>query len=295
MTIAKVAELLDLTKKAIRYYEEAGLIEPKIEGNGYRDYSEENIRKLVIIKTLRSLYFSIDEIRLCLENDSNLLTCFTSKSNQLQQDNQHLTSVINLLSKLISKKISLEDLPEFQKEVEKVVNQRPKQLNFQLQQVFPGDFGEIIATAYGQFLDEDLTSEEQKEAWEALVTELDNIDTLKVPRDLVLWAGKDNNKEGIKNNYSRLKEEYSLSYEDFNESKKEKIQNYLENSNEKVKSYSNQDLIMFLAKEGKPVVEAFGKYLPIISRKYQQFYLKQARFLNDNPELIEKLKKTNKK
>jgi len=290
MTIAKVAELLDLTKKAIRYYEGVGLIEPKISGNGYRDYSDEETRKLVIIKTLRNLYFSIDEIKQCLENDSKLITCFTSKSNQLQEDNQQLSSVIGLLNKFISKKGSLEDLPEFQKEVEKVVNQRPKQLNFQLQQVFPGDFGEIIATAYGQFLDEELTSEEQKEAWEALITELDDIDTIEVPRDLILWARKNNNKEGIRNNYSRLTKEYGLSYEDFNEAKKEKIQSYLENSDEKVKSYSTQDLVMFLAKEGKPVVDAFGKYLPIISKKFQQFYLKQARFLHDNPELIEKLK-----
>jgi len=291
MTIAKVAELLGLTKKAIRYYEEEGLIEPKISGNGYRDYSEEEIRKLVIIKTLRKLYFSIDEIRQCLENDNKLLTYFSSKSNQLQEDNQQLSNVIGLLNRFISKKGSLEDLPEFQEEVEKVVNQRPKQMSFQLQQVFPGDFGEIIATAYGQFLDEDLTSEEQKEAWEALITELDDIDTIKVPRDLVLWARKNNNKEGIKNNYSRLTKEYGLSYEEFNEAKKEKIQSHLENSDEKVKSYSTQDLVMFLAKEGKPVVEAFGKYLPIISKKFQQFYLKQARFIHDNPELIEKLKK----
>jgi len=120
MTIAKVAELLDLTKKAIRYYEGVGLIEPKISGNGYRDYSDEETRKLVIIKTLRNLYFSIDEIKQCLENDSKLITCFTSKSNQLQEDNQQLSSVIGLLNKFISKKGSLEDLPEFQKEVEKI-------------------------------------------------------------------------------------------------------------------------------------------------------------------------------
>jgi len=291
MTIAKAAETAKLTKKAIRYYEGVGLIEPKISENGYRDYSKEQIKQLSIIKTLRDLSFSIEEIKICLENENLLLSCFTSKSAKLQSDKEQLSSIIDFLDKFTTQNRSLSDITEFQEEVENLLKSRPKQLSMLLQQVFPGDFGELLALAYGQFLDEDLTCQEQKEAWDALVTELDDIDTIKVPKNLLLWARKNNDRDGIKNNYSRLKEEYNLSYEDFNETKKEKITNYLENSDEKVKSYSSQDMVMFLAKEGKPIVEVFGKYLPIISRKYQQFCLKQSRFMHDNPELIEKLKK----
>jgi len=93
-----------------------------------------------------------------------------------------------------------------------------------------------IASAYGQFLDEDLLSIEQKEAREALISELDNVDVITVPKDLLLWARKNNENESMKNNFLRLKEEYSQSYEDFNEEKKEKVKSYLE---KEAKTYSN--------------------------------------------------------
>jgi DNA-binding transcriptional MerR regulator len=52
----------------------------------YREYSDEMIRKLVLIKTLRNLSFSIEEIRICLTNETSLYSCFASKLKQLQGD-----------------------------------------------------------------------------------------------------------------------------------------------------------------------------------------------------------------
>ncbi|MDD4354189.1 MAG: hypothetical protein PHN56_07090 [Candidatus Nanoarchaeia archaeon] len=67
-----------------------------------------------------------------------------------------MSNVMEIVNNFIVKEGSLKDLPEFQTEVEKVGNQRPKQLRWQIKQVFPGDFGEIIASTYGQFFDEEL-------------------------------------------------------------------------------------------------------------------------------------------
>ena len=47
----------------IRYYERQGLLEPAREdGNAYRDYSGEDVRRLKLIKMLRMLDMPLKEI-----------------------------------------------------------------------------------------------------------------------------------------------------------------------------------------------------------------------------------------
>ena len=63
MKINKVEELVGITKKNIRFYEEKGLITPaRNEENRYREYSEEDVETLRKIKLLRQLSIPIDEI-----------------------------------------------------------------------------------------------------------------------------------------------------------------------------------------------------------------------------------------
>ncbi|HEL1757405.1 TPA: MerR family transcriptional regulator [Streptococcus suis] len=54
MQVKDVEKLTGLSTKAIRLYEEKGLIEvARNPLNDYRDYSEENVRQLRLIKLLR--------------------------------------------------------------------------------------------------------------------------------------------------------------------------------------------------------------------------------------------------
>lgn len=46
MTIKEVEMLLDIPRATVRFYEKEGLISPTREGNGYRDYSDEDVEKL---------------------------------------------------------------------------------------------------------------------------------------------------------------------------------------------------------------------------------------------------------
>ena len=63
MRINKVEELVGITKKNIRFYEEKGLLAPaRNTENGYREYSEEDIAVLQKIKLLRQLSIPIEEI-----------------------------------------------------------------------------------------------------------------------------------------------------------------------------------------------------------------------------------------
>ena len=70
MLINEVCKECNLTKKAVEYYTEQGLIQPRITENGYRQFSETDALKLKRIAVLRGLGFSVPEIRTILENDS---------------------------------------------------------------------------------------------------------------------------------------------------------------------------------------------------------------------------------
>lgn len=68
LNIGSVAEASGLPAKTIRYYESIGLIRPAGRRvNGYRSYSENDMRTLAFIKRARSLGFSVEEVRALLD------------------------------------------------------------------------------------------------------------------------------------------------------------------------------------------------------------------------------------
>ena len=56
LQIGEVAERVGLSLRSVRYYEEIGLVEPsdRTEG-GFRLYSEEDVRRLLLVKRIKSL------------------------------------------------------------------------------------------------------------------------------------------------------------------------------------------------------------------------------------------------
>ncbi|WP_019928547.1 MerR family transcriptional regulator [Nocardia sp. BMG111209] len=53
MTIADVADMLDLSPHTLRYYERAGLVEVGRDSSGYRAYDAEAVRRLVFLTRMR--------------------------------------------------------------------------------------------------------------------------------------------------------------------------------------------------------------------------------------------------
>ena len=71
MLMSEVKEKTKLTRKAIEYYEEKGLIKPKREENNYRVYSQEDVEKLSEIYIYRKLGCSLDQIKELFKRESN--------------------------------------------------------------------------------------------------------------------------------------------------------------------------------------------------------------------------------
>lgn len=64
MHIGQVADRLGLSLRSIRYYEETGLVTPSGRTpGGFRQYSEADVQRLLLIMQMKPLDYSLDEMR----------------------------------------------------------------------------------------------------------------------------------------------------------------------------------------------------------------------------------------
>lgn len=177
MFINEVCKITGLTKKAIEYYEEKGLIAPKVEESGYRNFSSEDIARLKEISVLRKLGLSISEIRDVLEKENkkaSLAKVKYQKDLELQKYNKKH----ELLNQLI-KGETLEEIIKQLKELEKQQTIKEKLLD-----AFPGYYGQFLVLHFGRFLNVRILSEEQQIAYNNIVEFLDNVKTFEIPSEL---------------------------------------------------------------------------------------------------------------
>lgn len=64
LQIGEVADRTGLSLRTVRYYEEVGLVVPSMRtGGGFRLYAEDEVHRLALIKQLKPLDFTLDELR----------------------------------------------------------------------------------------------------------------------------------------------------------------------------------------------------------------------------------------
>ncbi|HHR3290033.1 TPA: Cu(I)-responsive transcriptional regulator [Klebsiella oxytoca] len=64
MNISDMAKKTGLTSKAIRFYEEKGLVTPPLRSeNGYRSYSQQHLDELTLLRQARQVGFNLEECR----------------------------------------------------------------------------------------------------------------------------------------------------------------------------------------------------------------------------------------
>lgn len=72
MTIKEIEEASGMLRPNIRFYESEGFLAPEREKNGYRNYSEEDLKTLKKIKLLRSLHISLEQIKAMQQGEQSL-------------------------------------------------------------------------------------------------------------------------------------------------------------------------------------------------------------------------------
>lgn len=96
MNIKEIEERSGLTRANIRYYEQEGLLAPARRENKYRDYSEENLETLLRIALLRSLGFSLEEIRRLQSGEADFAAAMRERSAALESEGQRLLAARNV-------------------------------------------------------------------------------------------------------------------------------------------------------------------------------------------------------
>ena len=74
MLLNEIAKETGMTKRAVKYYEEKGLLSVHKDGNGYRNYSPQDVETLKKISVYRKLGISIKDIQSLLKSgDKSIL------------------------------------------------------------------------------------------------------------------------------------------------------------------------------------------------------------------------------
>lgn len=101
MRINKVEELVGITKKNIRFYEEKGLLSPERNSeNGYREYSDTDVITLQKIKLLRQLAVPIEEILKLQKGYLTLEDCMRRHIIFLEREEENVKQKKSICSQL---------------------------------------------------------------------------------------------------------------------------------------------------------------------------------------------------
>ena len=103
MKMKEVCEKTGLTKKAIHYYIDCGLIHVRKLDNNYFDFNDENIKILNQIAFLRKMDVSIDTIKKIYHSPSALNFFLVEERNKLFLEvEDKLTSLMDLTSLILN-------------------------------------------------------------------------------------------------------------------------------------------------------------------------------------------------
>ncbi|MBR3823653.1 MAG: MerR family transcriptional regulator [Lachnospiraceae bacterium] len=117
MTIKEVEQYLEVPRATVRFYEKEGLIRPERGGNGYRDYSEEDVERLRKIIIFRKLGMALTDIEDVLDGAKPLSQAVEENIVNLEKQIEELKGALFVCHKLQEEKEEMETF-----EVEKYWN-----------------------------------------------------------------------------------------------------------------------------------------------------------------------------
>lgn len=119
MNTKQVEELTGITRQNIRYYERQGLLEPAREnGNAYRDYSKEDVRRLKLIKMLRMLDMPLKEIESVLNEELSLKEAAARQQENLLKQQRQLQAAIDVCTSIHKEKSEIINVDEYLEKME---------------------------------------------------------------------------------------------------------------------------------------------------------------------------------
>ncbi|GIO29021.1 MULTISPECIES: MerR family transcriptional regulator [Paenibacillus] len=129
MKIQELADKMGLTIHTIRYYEKEGLLDDRHvrrESNNYRNYSDEAVERLRLIKNFQSIGCSLAELKEALQDcDTNMSTNLQiiewihGKKKEIESKKEEYDQMLDTLNKMLEYKTLLMDDPQKAQELQK--------------------------------------------------------------------------------------------------------------------------------------------------------------------------------
>ena len=112
MNTKEICRQLSITPKMLRIYESQKLISAEREENNYRNYTTDDVLRIQIIVTLRSLGFSLNEIKTILnlkKNKNDVVSSFYIQLKAIEAKIDELRNVKIQLNDTINEILNIED------------------------------------------------------------------------------------------------------------------------------------------------------------------------------------------
>lgn len=284
MKISEAMKATGLTKKAIYYYEEQGMVHPaKDRENNYRSYSEDDVNRLIQISVLRKLDIPLSVIYEVLDNQSEIEEILKSQQQVIEDKINCLYKNKDIITSLIER-LSGSNLNSCMQDIEALNNRLMVDnrldagyMQKELDRLFPDNLGKMFSIFYSQFLDEPLDNEEKVKAWEDLIRMLDAMEDIEYSEDIKRiindYYGELSNDELLKMEVISRKTIHSILTRDGAPSEekvleaKEKLEEYYNDPQNVPKQEDNLKFLKFISAH-RAFFEAVDQYMLILSKRF---------------------------
>ena len=142
MTVGEVAKKMGTTVRTLQYYDKEGLLSPSAESEGGRRlYTDKDLVTLHQILSLKSLGFSLDDIKcrlISLETPTDVATALTEQADSIREKIEQLTDSLTAIEQLKTEVLQMRTV-NFKKYADIIVNLQIKNDSYYLIKRFDDD------------------------------------------------------------------------------------------------------------------------------------------------------------
>lgn len=175
MRIQEAAQRVGCTQRAVKYYEAKGLLTINKSGNGYRDYTEEDIARLHAISAYRKLGIGLTDIRRLLDSEDYDLLRQILERKRAEQGAR--TQEIAALEAYLAQ----HDAARLDESIDY------ETLSQAIRAQIPGFYGDYFIAHFAPYLAHRIETEEQRDAYEKILAFWDSA-RIRVPLLIRLGA-----------------------------------------------------------------------------------------------------------
>lgn len=289
MLINEIAKKCKITKKAVQYYTQQGLIVPAVMENGYHIFSEQDEEILKQVVLYRKLGLSISEIKGVLRNHKELTSILHQRTLEIERE--------KLKQELLKRIENGEKVENLETEINNINSNAI--IVKRLLELFPSYYGKFFALNFSRYLSGKIETEEQKKAFQQIIEFFDNVPDINLPEDLQQYLDEYlevySSEEGTKiiSDILQKKDHAMQNIDEFVENHKEILDDY--NKLKQTEEFKNSPAFrlmeymkQFCTNNGyyDVFIPAMRKLSPLYNEYYEQMLKANDEFVRIYPEYL---------